>query len=66
MKYGFKKKNEIEKAIPVDAIQISQREKKKFMKELKLGDKQIKKALKGLFQSLVLIACFKSRYINPV
>ena len=46
MKYGFKKKNEIEKAIPVDAIQISQREKKKFMKELKLGDKQIKKALK--------------------
>ena len=40
MKYGFKKKNEIEKAIPVDAIQISQREKKKFMKELKFTQRQ--------------------------
>jgi archaeal flagellar protein FlaJ len=46
MKYGFKKKIKNRKENAVDSIQISQKEKNKYLKELKLENSQIKNALK--------------------
>ena len=45
MKYGFKKKLGKRKNILDNSIYISQKEKEKYMRELKLEGKQIKKAL---------------------
>lgn len=46
MKYGFKKKVENQENLLDNSIQITPKEKEKYMKELKLEGKQIKNALK--------------------